>query len=601
MKVPSPKRLKEAQRSLRTKGLYPKILRFVCVRYARIAHDRTPLDLLQREDWPAFYAYADGLSGQLYPDAAKHFAAHQLSALVKKYPWDPKVVNLDPERAATESFNASEHRCKRVNQWFQALRSPRNKGGREIHGLLSDMRQWIRYVINDKPNLRRVYDHADITGGATLCVSGDATNLGRKLTAERWTCTPTALPYFAAALSSNHHYVQKVAHNNGLGQFSLHVSATDIARYIEIVHASKLAFVPKTAKTFRSINVEPLGNGLVQKGAGEVLRLNLKRVGLDLTDQTLNQRMAHEGSLDESEDGFCTIDLASASDSVSIGLVQDLLPSDWFNFLNRIRSPSYRLPKGSEQRFSKFCSMGNGFCFPLETLLFAAVCVACKCGVPGRDFAVYGDDIVVRRKSADKVIRLLARLGFKCNSRKTFVTGPFRESCGANWYRGDDVTPFTLDFPLNSLQGLFKFANLSRRNARSREFFSDVLWRVIRHIPDDFRFFRPFRGAADTGIDPWEVEFTSKYWERNKAYQCSRWLELESRPAKDAIECPPWVVMTAALRGSKSEAPFTYRRKSVTRVRVIARSGGLDPPSTNPALNLQARLPRWNICAFGRS
>lgn len=431
----------------------------------------------------------------------------------------------------------------------------------------------ILYVLEEHPDLERVYNLADVTGGASLGVHGDATNLARKLLARNWTVTPSALPYFAAALCNNVTYATRVATGNGVVQ-SLHVSESDVKRSSVLVNANKIAFVPKTAKTYRSIAVEPFGNGYLQKGIDLLMRNHLKRVGLDLSDQTRNQELARQGSLGSSEDSFCTIDLSSASDSISIELVREVLPPDWFNLLNRVRSPSYLL-NGTEYRSEKFCTMGNGFCFPLETLIFASACHAVNAGRCGDDFSVYGDDIIVRRKVFDDVLRLLNRIGFKANVKKTFSSGPFRESCGANWYSGEDVTPFTLDFRLDSLSSMFKFVNLARRNPRSSSFLEDSIRFVLSRIPDQFLFYRPYKGASDTGIDPIGIQLTRKWWSTRKTPWTLHWLELETRPVKDELRCPSWVVLAAALRGHSSEAPFTYRRKVVTRVRVTSRPGDL--------------------------
>jgi hypothetical protein len=436
------------------------------------------------------------------------------------------------------------------------------------------MRSWIRYVIKDEPDLLYVYEHCDFTAGASIGVHGDATSVGRKLLAQHWTMTPSVMPYFAAALCHNFHYATRVAKRNAVVQ-SLHIEEHDVREAARLVNANKIAFVPKTAKTFRSIAVEPLGNGYLQKGTDLLLRKYLKRVGIDLSDQTLNQELARQGSAnDTAENPFCTIDLKSASDSISIGLVQELLPPSWFNFLNRIRSPSYLL-NGHEYRSEKFCTMGNGFCFPLETLIFAAACHAVNAGQPSVDFSVYGDDIIVRRDKYDALLLLLRRIGFLPNNRKSFREGPFRESCGANWYAGEDVTPFTLDFRLDSIQALFKFANLARRNTRSKSYLDECVRIVLMRIPDRFLFVRPFKGSADSGIDPYGFEFRPSYWKRHHKWHTLRWLELESRPVKDDLRCPSWVVEAAALRGHSSQALFTYRRKTGTRVQVTARSGDL--------------------------
>jgi hypothetical protein len=351
---------------------------------------------------------------------------------------------------------------------------------------------------------------------------------------------------------------------------------------IRQVSSNKVAFVPKTAKTHRSIAVEPLGNGLVQKGIDLEMRKRLKRVGIDLSDQTPNQRLAYHGSILGSA-GWATIDLSSASDSVSIELVRELLPPEWFNFLNRVRSPSYSL-NGTVYRSEKFCTMGNGFCFPLETLIFAAACQAVTAGVAGRKFLCYGDDIIVPTEHFGAVVNLLRVMGFKTNAKKTFAEGPFRESCGSNWYSGEDVTPFTLDFRLDSVQAVFKFVNLARRNPRTSVFLEDCIHLCLGALPDRLLLWRPYKGAADSGIDPAGLSFTPRYWKKVKSLQTTSWCELESRPVKDEMTAPAWVVMAAALRGQPSEQLFTYRRKVVWRVRVIARSGDLLP--SEPSLGV---------------
>lgn len=572
MKVPRLSQLRKLNQTLETRkgSTYLRILRYALVQWARVSEDKRGLGLLRSRQFPALLAYADALVDSSYPTAALHFAAHQLAALIRKYPWDPSVVQTDPERKAIETFVASEHRCKRMNQWFNAL-------GRNFSpwsALLSECRSWIRYVITDAPDMRAVYDEADFTGGASIGVHGDATNLKRKLMADRWSVTPTALPYFAAAMCHNWTYAKRFGMSVVANPF--HVLVEHVQGGCSLVSANKVAFVPKTAKTFRSIAVEPLANGYLQKGIDLHLRHRLKRVGIDLRYQSLNQAMAHQGSLSESEDGFCTIDLSSASDSISIGLVRELLPPAWFDLLNRVRSPSYELQGAPQKRYEKFCSMGNGFCFPLQTLLFASICHASGCGEPGKDFMVYGDDIIVRKKFFAMVVAFLARVGFKTNVRKTFAEGPFRESCGANWYKGEDVTPFTLDFELDDLRSLFKFANLARRNERTNLFLSECIRYVISLIPDPFRFVRPFKGPADTGIDPIDMEIKYVPWGIHKGYQCAQWLELHTTPVTDGdgeLNPHSWVVMAAALRGHPSERPFTFRRKTKMRVRVIARSG----------------------------
>lgn len=552
---------------------YRRLLRSVVMQWAHLGGDFQRLaDAVCSWDVPRLIEISDSLVSQKYDTATMHFVANQIAALVRKYPYSRDESKLDPERTAVDSFKLAERRCRRINMWFASW-NKRSQKTRPLTGTFERASRWIRYVISDTPDLPEVYSKCDITSGANIGVHGDATNLARKLLAPYWSVNVVARPYFAAALSANFHFSARPAQRSLAGVQSFQVLENDLASCCKVTNYNKVGFVPKTAKTHRAIAVEPLGNTYLQKGCDQALRDRLRRVGLDLSKQGPNQQMAREGSFDD-ENSFVTIDLSSASDSISIGLCRALLPPDWFYFLNSLRSPSYMLPGSNEPvRYEKFVSMGNGFCFPLQTLLFASLIKGVDSNArPGVDFRVYGDDIIVRKNISCAVISLLERVGFKTNSRKTFVDGPFRESCGSNWYLGEDVTPMTLDWKLDSLENLFKFLNLSRRNVRTSTFFSEVLPDVIGWIPDKFLFYRPYKGRPETGIDPVGLEFRPR-WGRHSAWQCPSWLELHVLPVEDRLTEGPntsWVVMAAALRGSSSSKPFTFRRRVEARIRRVA-------------------------------
>lgn len=606
--------------------LYHRVLAIACVQYARLSGDTKFLGLLRSRDYAKLLDAADALVGRSYPTADLHFAAHQLYALISKYPWDPTQVGTRPEEAARLNFLSAERRCGKMNRKLRILRAlvkagkPLSPRARELWGLLHRMREWIRYVIGDEPDYSSIWDKCDFTGGANVGVTGDLTHLGRKLTAEKWTCTPGALELSVACLTHNHRFATRVAKRKGVVQ-SLGVDFSDLMRAIKTVTHEQIAFVPKKAKIHRVIAKQPVLNGLLQKGIDEEWRVFLRRVGLDLRDQKANQEMARKGSLPGSADDFCTIDLKNASDSVFTELCKEVLPPAWFVFLNRVRCSSFAFPGEAERPLEKMCAMGNGYCFPLETLLFAAICQATKVGKAGVDYRVYGDDIIVRKEFFSPVLRHLKRLGFVPNNKKTFGAGPFRESCGGNWYSGEDVTPCTLDYPLNSLERLFTFVNQARRNPRTTRFLSEAIAMVISAIPDRFQFWRPFKGAPGTGIDPLDVQITRRTvtplstnfgWSRK--LQCKTWLELQTSPVKDSSRYPDWVVHTALLKGmgkrvsgpktypdAKTPFPcedtalFTFRRKTVTRVRRVGRSGDLGPSDFNLAALSAARRPLFTF------
>jgi hypothetical protein len=523
-------------------------------------------------------SYADSLSEQKYSDATVHFVANQFASLIKKYPWNPRVVKTDPETMAIRTFLRFERRCFLLNRKFalyDKLRSPNEM-------LLSRMRSYIRYVIGDEPPMEQIFDLGAFGAGASLGVHGNATNLSRKILANSWSVTPSASVYAYWAIMRNPHlkdlFLESKAHISCL---DWSVARDRFRSKLYYTDYNKLTFVPKTAKTHRVIAVEPLLNGYLQKGVDDFMRNCLKRVNINLQDQSRNQRMARLGSLNDSEDSLATIDLSSASDSISIGLVKNLLPEQWFYFLDSLRSKNYEL-EGKRNVYNKFCSMGNGFCFPLETLIFAACCHAVGCGKSGTDYSVYGDDIICRTKDAGNVLSSLRAIGFIPNASKTFLQGPFRESCGADYFGGIDVRPYTLDYALDSLESLFKWLNLTRRNDKTYCFFEGTWDLVLSQIPHRFQFFRPFKGNADSGIDAWgDQHLTSRNCFYNR--RDGIWIvkELSHRSVHDldfSLDAyrRDTVDVYALLSGVQSEryrVGYTFRRKTKTAIRFTACSG----------------------------
>nr|URG15247.1 MAG: RNA dependent RNA polymerase [Leviviridae sp.] len=523
-------------------------------------------------DVPKLMDLADFLSEQKYPDAYTHYVGNQIAALVRKFPFPGFEKKFKPKEVAFQKFIAAEQRCSRYNKLF-ALRVRKN---REKHAKdFYEMRAFIQYVLGSKPNMRLIFAECGFGPGASIGTHGNATNAGRKLSGS-WTCSPSARSYFAASVLSNS-FMRRAC-------FPLHDGFSDgtgdlvrkIHRRCKIVLHNKIEFVPKTTRTFRSIAVEPLGNGFVQKGVDQVMRKHLKRIGLDLGLQAPNQEMARQGSLDDSPQGFCTIDLSSASDSISIELVRNLLPPEWFELLNSLRSKSFEYD-GEIRTYEKFCSMGNGFCFPLQTLLFAAACHACDCGRPNTDFRVYGDDIIVRQAHVGAVLKLLRRMGFRENASKTHVSGPFRESCGADWFGGVDVRPYNLDDHFNTIENHFKFLNALRSRPLWETFFEPVREFILARLPQDFHFFRPFTGPSDTGLDCDDAFLTCRHV-RYLGSGVWRWRELahSALPDKGVWLCEglqialEWYAVFQSVNGS---TPYTLRRKTRTTVRWESHGG----------------------------
>lgn len=521
---------------------------------------------------------ADQLGRAEHATATDHYVANQLVSLIKKVPRDLRHLGIDPEKAAISKFLSSERRVGRYNLIFSL---ERKLGRSRSIFLRAKMRDWIRKVIGDSPNYTAIWKECGFGPGASVGVTGNATHLAAKLLSPRWSVTPTALPYALAALRSHPQMWEfLLLEKEGSRFFSWDpvLFEQKLMDKVLLVDYNKVTLVPKTAKIHRTIAVEPLLNGYLQKGIDTFLRRRLFRFGIDLNDQSRNQELARQGSIPQ-EDPYSTIDLSEASDSISLELAKDLLPPDWFYFLNSVRSPSYLL-NGSKFRYNKFCSMGNGFCFPLETLIFASACEAIyDCHNRNPDYSVYGDDIIVRSAQANDVLKLLRVLGFRHNPDKTFLNGPFRESCGADWYLGEDVRPVTLKELPDCFQDYFSLHNQTLRSWRTTAFFAEARELLRAFVDKKYRFVRPYKGNTDTAFEvDLDLFMTSPFAFYDRRTWSWRWMELESYSLDDKeIRLKArynLALLQAALRGSSSSTPFTKRRNTRTRVGIRSNHGG---------------------------
>lgn len=262
--------------------------------------------------------------------------------------------------------------------------------------------------------------------GASFGVHG--THTAEKLN-QPMTCTARAVPLVVELRGTN---------------FYINLFDKANKRPVPLVRGSKLATVPKNEDTMRTIAIEPSGNMCLQLSVGRYLEIALQRIGLDIsTQQPKNKALASRAH----SQGLATLDMRSASDMISIDLVRALLPAEWFALLMDLRSPSTTLPDGTELKLNMISTMGNGFTFPLMTLIFASLVYTAK--LPGGpnlyiDWtrnAVFGDDIIIPKRDFPRTVDILTRAGFIVNTDKSYSEGDFYESCGGDFFRGYDVTP----------------------------------------------------------------------------------------------------------------------------------------------------------------
>jgi len=327
----------------------------------------------------------------------------------------------------------------------------------------------------------------------------------------------------------------------------------------EYIRGNRFTTVPKDAKKDRGIAIEPGLNVFFQLGVGDAIKRRLLRVGLDLKDgQDIHKRVACDASR---RGHYSTIDLSNASDTVSKALVKLLLPKGWFDLLDTLRSPM-TFVDGKWVHLSKFSSMGNGFTFELETLLFAAIaqeaCYLAGVHAPtGAGCWVYGDDIILPSQASATMLTLLRFFGFTPNEGKTFTSGPFRESCGGDFFEGKAVRPHYLkDEPYEPADWI-KLANGIRRLGR-KDSGCDFHWGIVRRawlraldaIPVNIRRLRGPEDLGDLVIHD-EREFWFKRRTRDLRTFVRTWM-----PFTKALPLHYWsgpVVFASALYGVPSD------------------------------------------------
>jgi hypothetical protein len=374
-----------------------------------------------------------------YNDPETFFRAYQATKLLSKASWLP--TSIDRRVVAKRKFEEAEERCRQTNEaWCHFHRTgdvSLIKGSTskpDLERILFSARRKIGMVLG-----------SNLFGWTELCNFGpgaDGSTVHGMTSAYNKLCSPgsitrNALPYFGTF----------VALTRLMYHFQYDIETRNVI--IPISRGNKVAFVPKNAKTDRPIAVEPRWNIWMQKGVGRFLRKRLKLFSVNLDFQGLNQALAIYSSRTGK---YATLDLASASDTVSMEVVKTLLPLPWLTIFENLRSPYYSLD-GEEKEYHKWSSMGNGYTFELESLLFWALCSSID-----EDISIYGDDLVVPSESYETIVRVLGMFGFSVNTSKSFHHGYFRESCGTDAFNGTLVTPIYWKDPLD-VQGTLTLVN----------------------------------------------------------------------------------------------------------------------------------------------
>jgi len=459
--------------------------------------------------------------------------------LMSKFPsWE---LGINRETVAIEKFRSSEQACRETNQRLLRL-EPGSLTTPGSASFIWTARRKIESLLGpfDWDEARKYFGWGP---GATFSLPRSRSDALYKF-GEKPTVTSSCAMLAACCIVQVPTWLRSLT---GMSPAEAELSMSDVVnRAFTIVPGNRITTVPKNSKTDRVIAIEPCMNGYIQKGIGGVIRRRLRKVGVDLKNQGLNQVLSREGSLTGL---LATMDLSAASDSVSMELVEALLPPDWVLAIKLSRSPEGVLPDGTRVAYQKVSSMGNGFTFELESLIFwALVASVMELSPRGLDhrIGVYGDDLIFPVHLFSDVEELLKVCGFAVNRKKSFCYGYFRESCGKHYFHGTDVTPIYVREDIVDVDALLLQANNLRRYASRGQIYGlrkellPAYELLVRSLPRPLQKPRIPDGYGDTALfGDWDEVRPSKALNGHEGWRCDSYRLATSRvPLSSSIDAP---------------------------------------------------------------
>jgi len=277
---------------------------------------------------------------------------------------------------------------------------------------------------------------------------------------------------------------------------------------------ARLALVPKTVKGPRGVFISPKEAIFCQIGIDGCIKDWVKRSWLRFAYNPTSQGPSRKSALASSGTReAATLDLKDASDRVPLELVRMLFHRQDYLALACTRPTYVELPNGKRHKLAMLSPMGDGKTFSVLSVVCIVLTVAAMLDYDGylptdrirlcvlRRYAkkinVFGDDIIVPTRYFEAVCNALEAHNLRVNRLKSFVSGPFRESCGMDAFNGIQVTPLKLkrtsmrneDFP--SWVGLHNYAaiyypELTRTIAKLRTLIESH-WPTVGYTTDAIR------------------------------------------------------------------------------------------------------------------
>jgi hypothetical protein len=394
---------------------------------------------------------------------------------------------------------------------------PLRKEWESTTGVYAQARYWLRDLLGPPPDDEEVAVSARHGPGSSASIPFGLRSRYFKYATVPYRCTPASRSLLTYCIQNDARWASALEdhlrHRDQVPMWAI----LDRPHFWNVVcdggHPyNVVTTVPKDGRKDRPIAKEQTGSVYLQLALGTCIRSRLRAFGVDLNKQAdYNRARALRSS--RSKDSF-TIDLSDASDTVGYALVESLLPPGWFKLLCSCRAPWGVLPSGEAFLYRKFSSMGNGYTFELETIIFMAICIGVSrtYGHKTDHWDVFGDDIIGPDYLYLHTKMYLEYAGFRVNSEKSFHGNmPVRESCGVDALNGVNIRPVFVKNTPTSVMELIGLRN------RIRGWFL----RYLGFYPDNVETFLLgyFSGCPPFGPDS-NVEFDGWLHDGPKYYGC---------------------------------------------------------------------------------
>lgn len=354
----------------------------------------------------------------------------------------------------------------------------------------------------------------------------------------------------------------------GIYRFSLTDQAFPQSRGDDSFYV-QIMMVPKEWSVLRIIGTAPTSVLACQAGLGDWMTMRAKtRLGIDITTaQYKHKHIARMASLVDSY--LMTADQSEASDRILKVLIEWLMPKDLFEYMDDITPSTIRMPDGTSRHTHMMAPAGNGYIFPLQTILFytLAYCTCREVGVKP-EIHSYGDDLIAPAAIYTQLHKLFEVLSLKMNPNKTFRDGPARESCGGDYVLGSDVRPLYVKNIPHTLTEWYAVINGIRRVGRdnnldcwrSNHFRRLWLW-CISNVHQTKRLCAPIHygdcaiGTDDTRL--YRLSYKTKYLVDGK------WHQYPDGGLKEGVPYSGWYITINVTRSAGKGETFPEHTKGV--------------------------------------